>query len=158
MKVKITVNTPPNQAEKSMETQKNALLGIKTKTKVIEQKATRHNQFYWIMEIGPDEMQGITKKCARGEAIIRKFYKVLFKLIKRANRIAEKSGRAAKWIKRWIVKRIKKISAPGEKQDGLANQIEGMTDDEMASYIKISDKPEMDELLNGELIIVEELK
>lgn len=158
MKLKITVWTPKNQAEKSMATNRMALLGIKHTRKVVEEKLVAHNQFYWVLEVKPDDVLDITRKCAKGEITIRKFYSVIFKLIKRANRIAEKSSKAGAWLKRWVIKRLKKMSQGQQENDGLVQQFENMNDDEFNDFIKINDEAEMRAFLEGELIKVEEVE
>lgn len=155
MKVKITINTPRNQAEKSMATNRAALLGIKHGKKIIEEKLVAHNQFYWVLDVGPDDMQDIAKRCVRGEYVIRKFYSVLFKLIKRANRIATRSRKAGEWIRRWVVKRLKKMQQDPE-QDGLAKQFENMPEKEFVDFLKVTDEAEVRSFLDGPLIILED--
>lgn len=151
MQVKVTVRTPKNQAAKCIETQKQALLGYRASSKVKKQKLVKHNKFYWILEIEQKELPEIIKKCARGEIIIREFYKYLFKLLSRANKLATKFKKGIHWIRRWIKKRLKKT---GQENQGMANYIDSMTDDQLIDFIKVSDREEMDKLLAGELITV----
>lgn len=154
MKYKITVKTPRNQAERSMAFSRSALLGLKHSRNVIEEKLLGHNEFYWVIETSEDELQEIMHKCARGEMIIRKFYSIVFKLLHRANRIAEKCGKAGMWFKRWIIGRLKKLTA-GQEENGLVEQFENMNEEEFQDFIQISDEEEIHAFLEGELIKVE---
>ena len=151
-KLKIDVKTPKNQAEQCMKTQKTALLGVKKSKEVLEEKLVKHNEFYWIIQVDSDKQEReIIYKCAKGEVTIRNFYKALFKLIHRANKLGDKFNKGYAWMRRWMVKKLKKQM--GSDQE-LIKKVENMSDEEIKDFIKISDKEEMDKLLSGDMITV----
>lgn len=153
MLLKILVKTPKNQAPVCIKTQKAALVGHKTKVK--EQKVVKHNLFYWILEVADDkEMSVVTYKCARGEVVIKKFYGMLFKILRRANKLAGKFKKGVYWIRRYMKKQINKH---GKSDPGMMNYIDSMSDEQILDFIKITDKEEMEKLLSGPLIKVEQL-
>lgn len=148
--IRITVLTPKNQAAKCIESQKKAMLGHAQSKKVIDQKLIAHNKFYWDVSYETDkEYFDIVAKCSRGEVMIKRFYKTLFKVINRANNLANKFDKGIKWIKSWIIKRIKKIYV---NNPDMEEYINNMTDDEMKDYLKIDDRAEMEKLLEKDLI------
>ncbi len=159
MRVKITVNTPKNQAEVCIKSQKKAFLGFRGSRRVVKEGVISHNQFYWLLDIKPKEFVTVTKHAARGEVIIRKFYKMLFKVIGRVNKLNQKWKKGAKWLKKQLIKRLNKLTkdSPDDNKDFLGN-IEGMTDEELGTFIEIHDKEAVQKLLEGELIIVEEVE
>lgn len=158
MEVKITVMTPRNQAAKSIKTMKDSLLGFNKAGKVKREKLLADNKFYWIIDCEDQkELDGIIKKAARGEILIKKFYSVLFKLLGRANKLAEKTNKGMQWLKRWLIKRLKK-TYQDQSDNGMTTQIENMKDEELKEFIKINDKESMQKLLSGTLIDVEVLK
>lgn len=151
--LKIAVKTPKNQAHKSVETQKKALLGYKGARQVIEQRVVANNLFYWIVEAPASDVPDIIKKAAKGEALIRSFYRTLIRILSRANKIAQKSGKGGAWMKRWIIKRMKKVS----RDKGLTDQWEAMSDEQFQEFIRMTDRKEIEELIAGEMITVTEL-
>ena len=158
MKVKVSVKTPKNQAEKCIKTQRAAILGYSQSKKVLEEKVVSDHEFYWIVQVDdPKEYAKILEKAARGEMTIRKFYRTLFKLIDRANKLADKFGKGVSWIRRWIIRKVKKQQEKGG-DDSIIQQIESMSDDELRDFIKVTDRAELEKLLSGELINVEEVK
>jgi hypothetical protein len=157
MMIRVDVKTPRNQAKKCMKTQKMALLGYKEIKKIKEENLISHNRFEWVLEIkDQEEMNNIIMKCARGEVLIKKFYSTLFKLVKRANKVAAKFKKGAAWLKRWMIKTIKK------KYEGdsgkLAEYINSMDDKEFQDFLVINDEEEMRALLAGNLIKVEKIE
>ena len=157
MKIKITCNTPKGQAEKSVKTQKATLLGLGLARKVKEQKVVSDTQFYWILDIEPKELGKVTKKVIKGETIIRKFYSVLIKNINRVNIIGTKTGKGINWIKKQLIKRLKKQFEHSDSDEMIKN-LESMNDEETHEYIKIHDKEAMQKFLKKDLIILEELE
>lgn len=153
IRVKVTVNTPRNQAQRCIETQKRALLGNKATRQIVSQKVEAHNRFHWILSTTTDDVPNITHNAARGEAIIKKFYAQLIKWIGRANKLAQRSSKALNWTRRWLTKRI---TAAG--QTDFADQIRNMSDDDLKELIRIDDLKEMQQLLSGDLITIEEVK
>lgn len=158
MDVKITVMTPRNQAAKSIKTMKDSLLGFSKAGKVKKEKLLADNKFYWIIECADEkELDKIRTKAVRGEVLIKKFYSVLFKVLGRANKLAEKTGKGIQWLKRWLIKRLKK-TYQDNSDNGMTAQIENMKDEELKEFIRVNDKEEMQKLLNGTLIEVDVLK
>ena len=156
MKLKINVKTPKDQAAKCIETQKKALLGMAQASQILEQKLVNDHEFYWVLNIRSHrEMMKTIKKCARGEVLIKKFYRTLISLIDRANKLANKFKKGARWMKRWLVRRIKTKTQGNEE---LVNAIENMSDEEFKDFLVIHDRVAMQELLAGDLITVEEVK
>ena len=155
MKIMINVITPKNQARKCIESQKDALVGITKRKKIIEQKVTAHNKFYWIMQVQDQkEYEGIMRKCSLGETLIKKFYSALFKLIRRANSLAAKSSKGISYMKRWIKKRLDKVS---QNNEAMKQQIDNMTDEDFIDWLKITDEEPMKKMLKGELITIKVL-
>ena len=139
-----------------MKSLKHTILGVSTTKKVKREELLSHNSFYWIVEVKDyEESADVTRKCARGELLIRQFYKVLFKLIDRGNKLAKKWSKGTAWIKRWIKKRLAKM---GETDPDIINYIDNTPEDDVKNLLEITDREEMDELLNGDLITVEVLK
>lgn len=158
MDLQINVKTPKGQAKSCMKTQRGALLGFKKTKQIKEEKLLSDHEFYWIVPSEDNsETMKIHKRLAKGEIFIKNFYKALFKLIHRANKLATKFGKGASWIRKWMVKKIKKNYQDTGSDDGLVQQIQNMSDEEIKDFIKINDEKEMKELLAGSLIEVKEL-
>lgn len=157
MLVKIDVKTPKNQAAQCMKTQKSALLGYKQLKKVKEEKVVSHDNFYWVLQLeNQKELDKVIKRCSLGEVMIKRFYSSLFKLVHRANRLCAKFGKAKTWIKKWMLKRIKK-KYQGDTT-GMENYIQNMSDEEFEDFLQIDDEAEMRKLLEGDLITPEILE
>jgi len=154
--LKITVKTPKNQAAKCEKTQRKQLLTIKKANNIITSKVTKHNEFYWIITYKDNkELEKIQQRLALGEIGIKKFYKYLFKIINKANKLAQKFKKGTEWIKRWLIKKIKKTTKDNPE---LINQIQEMTKDDINGFITITDKEEMTKLLSQDLITTEHIK
>ena len=153
MKVKITVKTPPNQAARCINSQKDALIGFKKQKDVKEQKIVNDHEFYWILEVKDEKELGkVTHRLAMGEVLIKKFYRTLFKVIRRANTLSKKFKKGSQWLKKQIIKRLDKVSM--DNQD-IKAQIDSMNDEEFQGWLEITDKEVMQELLSGPLFEVE---
>ena len=152
MRIRIRVKTPKNRAPKAIEYLKDSLLGLVFRPKLIEQKVISHNEFYWILDINPDDLERINKKIALGEILIRRFYSVLFSVIGRANKLASKFGKGLSWIRRFLVNRLRKVY---KKNSDMIEKIEMMTDEELKDYINITDKEDMRQLLDNQMILIE---
>jgi len=149
MKVKILCKTPKNQAKKCIESHKKAIVGLMKAKDIVEQKITKHNEFYWILKVEDDaEYHKVMKSCAKGEILIKRFYGTLMKLIARANFLCNKLDKKLLWARRWIIKRLKKI---GENTE-MIQKIETMSDEELKDFMDVTDKEEMEKLLAGDLI------
>lgn len=159
MEIRIDVKTPAGQAEKSVKSQKLALLGLGMSKKVKHQQVVANNHFYWILDIDENDYPKLVKKCAAGEVMIKTFYRKLFKTINRVNKISAKIGKGGKWLKKQLIKRLTKLTehSPDNNSDFIG-QFENMDDEEFEHFIEINDKAMMDELLAGELITMEKLK
>lgn len=158
MKVKVTVKTPRKQAAACIKSQKKAFLGLGGAKKIIDEKVVSDSEFYWILKVEPKDMKALTTNAARGENIIRKFYRMLFKTIGRCNALQKKFKKGAVWIKKQLVKRFRKLteSSPDDNTEFLAS-IENMSDEEFGDFIVINDKEAMEKLLAGDLITIKEL-
>lgn len=155
-RIKITVKTPKNQAVKCIETQKKAILGFKHKHKVIEQKVVSDRKFFWIVQVESyKDIMEIGKKAAKGEILIKKFYSTLFHLVDRANKLDKKFRKGTIWVKGFIMKRLRKIYK--DEQGGMADAIENMNSKELEDFLNIEDKEEMQKLLSGNLISIDEI-
>jgi len=157
MKIKINVKTPKGQAAKSVETQKKSILGRALSYKLLEQKVVSDSEFYWILEIEEDRYLEVSNKCFKAEIMIKKFYKILMGTIERVNKLVLKFKKGAKWVRKQIVKRLKKLSGENNKDNPLFAQIETMPDEEFNTFIKMNDKAAMKKLLAGPLITIEEI-
>jgi len=156
MKLQINVKTPKGQAESCIKTQRNALLGFKKSKQILEEKMLSDHEFYWVIPCeDTKEMMKIHKKLSRGEVFIKQFYKSLFKLINKANKLATKFDKGTSWIRKWMIKKLRGTYEEKE-EGGLIQQIQNMTDEEIKDFIKINDEREMKLLLAGELITVKE--
>lgn len=156
--LKILVKTPRNQAARCVRTQKDQLLGLKKSGQIKESKVTAHNEFYWIVPIKDlGEYDKLTKRLALGENMIKKFYSTLFKLINRVNRLAKKFKKTGTWIKKYLQKRIRKMTAKGDDQQGMLDYLDDMDDTEFKDFLVISDKEEMDKFLKGDLITIKKI-
>lgn len=159
MEVKLNVKTPKGQAAKCIESQKNILVGITRKDRIIKQEIINDGEFYWVLNLkDKPELEEIMMRIAKGEVMIKQFYNTLFKWIHRANKLCAKFGKATSWIKKWILKQLNKQSQAGSKNDGLIKQIEEMKDEEFTEFIKFNDIETMKEFLNQELMNIEILK
>ena len=153
-KIKLIVNTPKNQAERSIKTQRIGLLGHKQSEKIIEEKIVNDHQFYWIIKINDQkDQEDLIKKTARGETMIRAFYSTLFKLISRANKVVNKFQKGTQWIKRWMINKLRR-----NNQLDFIEKVESMTDEEIKDFLNITDKEEMKKFLEGSLIEIEHIK
>lgn len=157
MKIKLTVLTPKKQAKKSVETMKGSLLGFNLSKRVIEQKVLADNKFHWIMDLKDEkELEKVNKKRVLGEMMIRKFYQILFKNINRCNRLGAKFGKGMGWIKKQLVKRLRKMTKQTQdNHDDFITNIEKMSEPETTEFIKVNDRAAMDELLAKDLIVLE---
>ncbi len=156
MEVKLNVKTPKGQAAKCIESQKNILVGITRKDRIIKQEIVNDGEFYWILNLKDrSEIEEITMRMAKGEVMIKQFYSTLFKWIHRANKLCAKFGKATTWIKKWILKQLNKQAQAGTKDNGLKKEIEGMKDEEFTEFIKFNDIETMKEFLNQELMSIE---
>jgi len=152
MNIRLNIKTPANQAHRCINTLKIQLVGLKGSKKIIKEAITSHKSFYWILKIDDEkELKQITYKAAMGEVTIKKFYRSLFKLLNKANKLAKKFQKGAEWIKRWIRKTARKRF--GEGSEALT-KIEEMSDEEITDYIKIDDEEEMREFLDNEIISI----
>jgi hypothetical protein len=149
MKVKITIKTPPNQANKAIESSKKVFLG-KNKDFVIQEEVIAHDEFYWVLVIQDlNQMEKLYKKCAAGEVMIREFYRKLFKEIDRANKISKKLGKPISWVKA----RVKKMM--GKRSTG---DVEGFEDQiNNTDFFEIEDREVMKKFLEESMIKVEEV-
>lgn len=153
-KFKITVKTPKNQAKPCMIKQRDALLGFKKQKNILEEKLVNNHEFYWIIPIDDDnDAMQVTKRLAKGETQIKKFYKTLIKTLDRINKLANKFKKGATWIKNKLIKKLNK-----DQQTEFAKQVQEMTEEEILDFIKINDRKEMMQLLAGELITIKEIK
>lgn len=151
--IKITVNTPRNQAHKCVKSQRDQLLGLKKSNAVTEAKVTKHNQFYWIIPYkDTEELNKITKRLALGENMIKAFYKKLFKAIAWVNRIAAKTGKGGEYLRRQFI-RYFKAKYQMDDQESLKEFIKGQA---IQETITIDDEAEMRKLLSNPLFILEE--
>ena len=149
MKVKINVKTPKNQASRCIETQKFQLLGSMQKN-ILETVLVAHNEYYWIIKYDDDkELLKVSKRCAQGEVLIKKFYRTLIKWIDRGNWLATKFKKGSAWVKRWIIRQAKKAY---KNDPTFIKQIEDMKEDEISGFLVIEDREEMMALLDSELI------
>jgi len=154
MQIKVSVNTPARQAKNCMATQKSAMLGYTGARSVIKEVLVDGEHFYWILEIAEKDLQLINNNTARGEIIIRKFYSTLFKVVGRVNAIGAKFGKAGQWFRKQLLKRMAKLTGDNA---GMMDYINKQSDDELADFMKITDKEAVQKLLAGELIKVEVL-
>jgi hypothetical protein len=156
MLVKINVKTPKNQAKACVESQKDALVGVIKRRDIKEQKVISHDEFYWILECKDrDDLEKVIKKCAKGETMIKKFYSVLFKIIHRANVLASKFKKGISWAKKWIMKKLDKVS---KNNQTMKAHIDSMTDEQFRDWLTITDREAMDKLLAGNLINIKVIK
>lgn len=161
VKIRITVNTPKNQAHKCIKTQRRSIIGLGHQEKVIEEKVVKHNQFYWIVKPKDDkDLQRMIKKAAAGEVTIRKFYSGLFHIISKANKLCAKFDKGVEWVRRFIIKRLKKVTQfkGDDDKDNLINKVKTMSQKDLKEFIVIHDKEEMQKMLKGDLIIIEEIE
>lgn len=167
-KLKITVKTPKGQAGKCMKNQKNALLGYKISKKIIEEDLINDRMFYYVIPVeSNDEVNEISKRLSMGENMIKTFYKQLYKVIKKVNRIislSHKFGKIGYKAIPYVIKKIKKYLIgfiPDKEQ--REKMIEHMEEEinnckfekDYLQFIVIDDQEEMDELLSGDLIKID---
>jgi len=152
--LKVTVRTPKRQAESCMRTQLNAMLGLSTKRKLLKQELVSEQEFYWIIDIPDKDYPQVIKNANKGELIIKKFYSMLFKAIHRLNQLQGKFNKGAVWLKRMLLKRLTKDVKNDKNSEGMAAEINKMTDEELGTFIEINDRESMQQLLAGRLIEV----
>lgn len=154
---KITVLTPKNKAASNINMLKKTLIGVTRIQNIISEKIVSHNKFYWILAYkDQNDYDKIMKKVFRGEIMIKKFYRTLFKIVDRANKLASKFKKGIEWIRRWMLKTLKKKYQYDESND-LYKQIKNMPQEELKEFIKIEDRKEMDKLLKKDLIKIEKV-
>lgn len=152
--LKLTINTPPNKAVECINTNKKVFLG-KLKTYVVEEKILSHNQYYWkIVLIDQKDVMLMYKKCASGEIMIKTFFRELIKNIRRTNKVRNKLGKGAAWVRKQLTVRLLKKLGIDRKQD-IDEYLDGMKDHEL---IHIEDEEEMQVFLNNPIIVIEEVK
>jgi len=152
--IKITVQTPRNQAHKCIKSQRDQLLGMRKSNAITKSKVTKHNEFYWILPYkDDDELSNITKRLALGETMIKAFYQKLFKAIKWVNRIAHKTGKTGAYLRRQFI-RYFKAKYQLDDQQSLKEFINGQA---INDTITIDDQTEMDKLLKNPLFHLEQL-
>jgi hypothetical protein len=61
--IKVKFITPPNQAKKTIDSNKLQVLGFRLSKKVVNQKVTAHNKFFWVIECTEKEARNIDLKC-----------------------------------------------------------------------------------------------
>jgi hypothetical protein len=151
--LKITVKTPKGQAKPCMVKQRDALLGFKKQKQIKEEKLISDSEFYWIVPADDQaDAFGISNRLAKGEIKIKNFYRTLIKMIDRGNKLANKFKKGVSWIRRWIIKKLRK-----QEQHEFVKQVEEMSDEELKDFMQINDREEMMQLLSGSLIDVEEI-
>jgi len=154
MDLEITVKTPKGQAKKVMNTQKDALLGFKKGKQLKREELINDSTFVWVAPCDDvKDMNYMIKRLMKGERMIKNFYKTLIKTIDRANRLAAKFKKGTKWVRNWMIRKLKK-----EQQHDIVKQVEAMSDEEIRDFLLIQDRDDMMKLLAGELITVKELK
>jgi hypothetical protein len=151
MYLKITVHTPNGQAEKTMKQQRDALIGMRKKKDLMDERILDDHTFEWIIPAEDEkDMRSITKRLARGEIAIKEFYKAVIGLIFRVNKLVATGQRGIRIGKTMI------------KKSGLLIEInkdpKTMSDNEFKEWLKITDLKEMQELLSGPLIEVAYIK
>lgn len=92
----------------------------------------------------------LIRKAAMAEISIKYFYRVLIKLGGRANKTGEKYKKSTAKIKKWFIKRYKKLY--GDKD---VKQFEDMPEEEFKELLEFDDKEEMLEFLEKDLIEIE---
>lgn len=153
--VKIIVRTPKNQAKKCINTQRNALLSYKLSKLIIEEKVVAHNKFYWVLCTNTDkDYDDLLLRVAKGEILIKKFYKMLFSIMDRCNKLLNKWAKGWMWAKRWVTSKLRKLYK-GSDTNEMLTQIEAMTEEEWKDFFNVTDREEMKKLMSGELISVE---
>ena len=157
MKLKILVRTPKGQAKRSLNKLSATLLGYKLEKKIIEKKLINNKSFYWILEADtPKVEREITTKCARGDVITREFFKAVFKIIRRANKVASKFKKGGAWAKRWVLKKLRKQNPVEYRENDMYKYIEDTPEDD---FLVVKDQEAMDRFLaQKELISVKEVK
>jgi len=154
IRIKINVKCP-NNAHKNVERLADAILLAK---KPVKQKIVNDKLFYWIIDCKDfEELSKYTARCLKAENKIKEFYKVLFKLIKRANKLANKWKKGISWIRYWMIKRIRKIQGGNQASD-MENKLNQMDDKELKDFINPKDKDMMTEFLKQDLITIDEIK
>lgn len=144
MTYKLIVRTPPQQAHKAMESSKKVFLG-KLRERVVAESLLAHDKFCWVLVLSPDEEPKLIERCAKGEVLIRQFYKKLFKELDRSNKLAHRLGKSMRWIKA----RVKKMMNKGKGSEGF---------DEELDWMNIEDRAEIESFLEGDMIKIEEVK
>lgn len=155
--VMIRVITPRDQAAKCIESQKPFLLT--DAKRIVDQKQISDHEFHWIMEIhSENELRSITKKCAMGEFLIKKFYRMIFKLIKKTNKWGAKGNKKLGKMKDYLLKLLKK-SSPDGNLSNIPIDLDAMVKENPdGSFIEITDQEEIEKMLDGDLISVELLE
>lgn len=132
------------------------MLGHKSANKVVEQKVVSHNEFYWIVQCeSQKELNHLVNRSVMGDILIKKFYRQLIKWIDRANKLCDKLGKGTDWVKRWIIKKIRKTYKNDERENGFVKQVEELTREDLKGRLIITDREEIELLLQKELIRTE---
>jgi len=153
--VRITIKTPKNQAKACIESQKNLLLGHKLQKNIFYQELVNDHIFFWELTLDNEkDLEYVTKRAAMGEVLIKKFFHTLIKWVSRAAKLAGKFKRGAHWAKLWIIRQAKKHY---KESDDFVKYIEEMKDDDLKTFLTITDKEEMLQLMAGSLIDIKKL-
>lgn len=154
---KITVLTPKNKAASNVKLLRKTLIGFSRIQNIVTEKVIAHNKFFWVLAYKDEkDFQKISKKVFKGEIMIKKFYARLFKVIDRANKLSDKFSKGIEWIRRKVLKTLKKKYQYDEHND-LYNNIKTMSKEDLKEFIKIEDRKEMDKLLKKDLIKIEKM-
>lgn len=146
MLVKISVLTPKNKAAEAVEYQKGFFFGMASK-KIIEQKVTAHNKFYWVVEANESQTQSLILKTAWADMVTKKFYRELFKAIDRANWLTVKFKKGGAWAMNWVIKRLAVKYKLGDIKDNLKNVAQ-----EENGLIVVTDREEMEKFLQNKTL------
>ena len=165
MELQINILTPKNQAAKCIDKHKSTLLGLTKINKVTRQKIISDHEFMWVVPIDNNaEAIKYQKRLALGEAMIKDFYKRLYRFIHVINRsikLADKFGKYGLKGLDWVIRRTKKIlitmipdpAQRKEMMDSLESEIRTTEiKGDIIQPIKIDDQKQMDRLLTGDII------
>ena len=156
-KIKINFLTPPNQASKTINSNKFDILGIKLSQKVIHQEVTSPTEFYWIIECNDKEFRQISLRCYAAQKKIKAVFRTLLKWVNRANKVATKFKFNSEKAKRWIIAQARKSF--GNDKASLQNMMEELAKAKSTptEIIHITDKDYIIFWLQQDIIRVIEL-
>jgi len=156
--IRIDVKTPKNKAVKSIESLRTSILMFR-KNKILKQEIVSHNHFYWLLNTKDNiDYVEVVQNCAKAEYKIKKFYKILIKAIKIANRGISRFKFVSKAVLTIIKLKVYRfLKGKGMKDDqDLMKDIKKMPEEEFKEFIAPDGIEDIEKLISEDIITIKE--